>query len=229
MSATTLGRFIVAMWLLPLLSACSGSTKAYQEALQYAFWPKPDAELSLSQLAKRSFDSLYAKVGDLPQAVLVLAFEDANRQKWLSADQAMLMLDAGRLVKTTGFAEDVVFVANQGVDPLSKALRLIRPGDSFERVVDTKLPEHSAERQQLTISDIKPDVLTFFGHSFQVMVVTEQVLIKNKHFTNYFYFDQPSGQLLKSRQQISLHFVPIELTHIQVVFRLLQARGLHAS
>ena len=212
---------LLVVGLLPLFAGCSGSTQAYKEALQYAFFPAPDVQLTPEQLAQRPYDSLYAKVGNLPQAVLVLAAVENGLHKWRSADQAMLVLQKGRLVRSSGFLQNIHFSKVQGLDPISKALPHIAVGDSFERVVDGSAAEHSGELQMLTITAIRSDSLPLLGHTFSVSVVEERVQIANRSFTNEFWFDNASGLLLKSVQQAASSFPPVELTHINVAYRLL--------
>lgn len=223
-----------ARWLLlaclPLLSQCSGTTKSYQNTLSYVLFPAPDHQLSRAELAKRPYDTLYAKVGDLPQAVLVLAYDEHGQQKWLSADRALLILQQGRLVKTTGFNLDLVFSARQGIDPLSKPLAQIQVGDHFERVLDWSAAQHTNQLQKLSIISIEAASLELLQQQFDAVLVQEQVTFADQSTAiNQFWFERRSGRLLQSQQQAAAFAPVMKLTHISSALRLLPVEVQSAS
>src|SRR3990167_2880528 len=86
---------------LASLVGCSSTFRTYTQTLELAFNSGDGASLTKAELAARESDVLYAKVGSLPNAVLVLAYLEHGQYKWVSADEAMLVLEKGRLVKTT--------------------------------------------------------------------------------------------------------------------------------
>lgn len=226
--------FISARWLLlaclPLLSQCSGTTKGYQDTLSYVFFPPAGVQLSRADLAKRPYDSLYAKVGNLPQAVLVLAYDEQGQQKWLSADRALLILQQGRLVKTTGFALNLAFTVNQGIDPLSKPLAQIQVGDQFERLLDWSAPQQTSQLQKLTIISIEPVQLELLQQQFDAVLVQEEVTFADQSTAiNQFWFERRSGRLLQSLQQAAAFAPVMKLTHISSAFKLLPAEVPSAS
>lgn len=206
--------------LLPLVSACSGTLNGYTDSLKYVLFPAPDAQLSNADLAKRPYDSLYAKVGSLPQAVLVLAFIEDGQQKWLSADKAMLVTKQGRLVKMAGFNQNLEFSKNFGTDPLSMGLRQIAVGQQFENLSDWTETTRKGYQRKFEIKHISQVNLTLLGREFQTTLVEEEVTFADQStFVNQFWFESRTGVLLKSRQQ-SAHFADvIELTHISTAFR----------
>jgi hypothetical protein len=195
---------------------------AYADAVKYVLFPSPDVQLSETELAKRSYDSLYAKVGDLPQAVLVLAFIEDDQHKWVSADRAMLVTKSGRIVKTTGFARSLLFSKNNGHDPLSLGLRQLKVGQQFERTSDWTDNSKTGYLQQFKIQNLSQVSLNLLQKNFACTLVEEEVIFpNNSSFINQFWFESRTGVLLKSRQKTA-HFTDIiELTHISTAFRFL--------
>jgi hypothetical protein len=215
---------------LLLMTACSGTTNSYRNALSYVLFPAPDHQLSREEMAQRPYGTLYAKVGDLPQAVLTLAFFEQQQEKWLSADRALLILAKGRLIKTTGFSHDLRFAANQGQDPLTKPLRHIKVGDQFARVLDWSTPQHTSELQQLRITAIEHTQLELLQHPFDAVLVTEQVTFADQSTAiNQFWFERRSGRLLQSQQQAAAFAPVLKLTHITNAYQLLPAEVPSAS
>ena len=127
-------KFATAVCFIALagLTGCSSTMRTYVNTLQLAFNPGADVSLSPAQLANRQHDALYATVGGLPRAVLGLAFVEHGQQKWQSADNAMLVLEQGRLVKTTGFANDLLYLAATADDPLKQPMTAIQPGQQWQ-------------------------------------------------------------------------------------------------
>jgi hypothetical protein len=213
-----------------MLSACTSTTNSYRNALAYVLFPEPDHQLSRAEMAKRPYGTLYAKVGDLPQAVLTLAFYEQQQEKWLSGDRALLILAKGRLIKTTGFSHDLRFATNQGQDPLSKPLGQIKVGDQFSRLLDWSSPQHTSEQQQLLITATASVQLELLQHQFDAVLVTEQVTFADQSTAiNQFWFDRRSGRLLQSVQQTAAFAPRIKLTHITNAYQLLPAEVSSAS
>jgi hypothetical protein len=66
-------RLFVCFALLSLVG-CSSTFRTYTQTLELAFNPGEGAILTKAEVAARDSDVLYAKVGSLPNAILVLAF-----------------------------------------------------------------------------------------------------------------------------------------------------------
>lgn len=204
------------------LSGCSSTTRTYIETLKLAFNPGDDTVLSKEQLASRSADSLYAKVGNLPRALLVLAFVEHGQQKWISADQAMLVVENGRLVKTTGFGNDLLFVSDTEKDPLKQDAFKIQIGQKWQNYTDWSAREETGYSTNYEITDIALDKIEILDQVFNTKLITEQVTFSNgKTAVNLFWFDLRTNTLLKSQQQISPFWPQVELIHISDVGRIL--------
>ncbi|MDR7119329.1 YjbF family lipoprotein [Rheinheimera soli] len=204
------------------LSGCSSTTNTYIETLKLAFNPGDDVALSKEQLAHRGSDVLYARVGNLPRALLVLAFLEHGQQKWISADDAMLVLDNGRLVKTTGFDNNLLFTSNTENDPLKQEITVIKIGQQWQSYADWSAREETGYSASYKIISITSDKVELLGQVFDTRLITEQVTFSNgKTAVNLFWFDDRTNVLLKSQQQISPFWPQIELIHISSAGRML--------
>jgi hypothetical protein len=207
---------------LASLVGCSSTFRTYTQTLELAFNPGEGAILTKAELAARDSDVLYAKVGSLPNAVLVLAFIEHGQYKWLSADDAMLVLEKGRLVKTTGFENDLLYMSDTDSDPLKQKMAKIQVGQNWQSRTDWSGHSESGSLINYEILDTEISSLDLLGYRFQTKLVTEQVTFSNgKTSINQFWFDLNSGWLLKSRQTIDPLWPEVELVHISTAGRLL--------
>lgn len=215
--------------LLLFLGGCSGTYKAYKETLSYAFNPPSDIQLTLDQVKASGADLLAYRYGEQRQVVLALAFIEHNQQKWLSEDNAVVVLQHGRVVRTAGFKQNLLFVTAAQADPLSSGLNELA-GSSWQSLTDWQHDEYGY-RVQSQFGQLHAETLEMLGQTFQVYKVTETLTYKNKsqfwrfdqQWQNQYWFEQGSGILLKSRQQYA-PFQPVsEMLFLSRAARLVSA------
>lgn len=207
---------------LVCLAGCSSTIRTYSDTLKLAFVPSDGAILTKAELAVRKADALYAKVGALPNAVLGLAFIEHGQYKWVSADEAMLILENGRLVKTTGFENNLLYQSDTALDPLKQGMTQIQTGQAWKSITDWSGKSETGHITSYEIINTEVTSLDLLDHSFQTKLVTEEVRFSNGELAiNQFWFDLRSGLLLKSRQTIAPFWSEVELVHISTAGRLL--------
>ena len=207
---------------LASLVGCSSTIRTYSDTLKLAFDPGEGASLTKAELATRRSDALYAKVGALPNAVLGLAFIEHGQYKWVSADEAMLILENGRLVKTTGFGNNLLYQSDTALDPLKQGMTKIQTGQAWKSTTDWSGNNETGYITSYEIINTEVTNFDLLDHSFQTKLVTEEVRFSNgKLAINMFWFDLRSGLLLKSRQTIAPFWPEVELVHISTAGRLL--------
>jgi hypothetical protein len=217
---------IFALTALTGLSACSSTVRTYTQTLKLAFAPGEGATLTKAELASRDYDALYAKVGNLPRAVLGLAFIEHGQRKWISADNALLVLDGGRLVKTTGFQNDLLFQSDTSLDPLKKDMVKIKVGQKWQSLTDWSGQYEAGYLTKYEVINTEVAQLEIMGQMFQTKLVTEQVMFANgSQAINQFWFDLNSGYLLRSLQTIAPFWPEVELVHISTAGRLMGIRN----
>lgn len=207
---------------LVTLVGCSTTFHTYTQTLELAFNQGDGASLTKAELASRESDVLYAKVGTLPNAVLVLAYLEHGQYKWVSADEAMLVLEKGRLVKTTGFENNLLYISNKELDPLKQPMTKIQVGQSWQAKTDWSGKAETGHLLRYEIIDTEVSSIELLDYSFQTKLVTELVTFPNGQTAiNQFWFDLKSGWLLKSRQNIAPFWPEVELIHVSSAGRLL--------
>lgn len=204
------------------LAGCSSTTRTYSDTLKLAFFPGDGASLTKAELAERKSDALYAKVGALPNAILALAYIENGQFKWVSADEAMLVLEHGRVVKTTGFKNNLLYMFDTKSDPLKQGMTQIQTGQTWQSTTDWSGNSETGHVISYEIVNTQISNLNLLEHDFQTKLVTEEVKFSSGEVaTNMFWFDLRSGLLIKSRQSIAPFWPEVELVHISTVGRLL--------
>lgn len=207
---------------LASLVGCSSTFRTYTQTLELAFNQGDGASLTKAELAARDSDVLYAKVGALPNAVLVLAYLEHGQYKWISADEAMLVLEKGRIVKTTGFENNLLYLSDTALDPLKQKMAKIQAGQRWQSITDWSENTESGHLLSYEILSTEITVLDLLDYRFQTKLVTEQVTFANGETAiNQFWYDLNTGWLLKSRQTIAPFWSEVELVHISTAGRLL--------
>ena len=208
------------------LSGCSSTVRTYADTLKLAFTQGEDASLTKAELAEREADALYAKVGNKPIAVLGLAFLEHGQQKWISADEAMLVIEKGRVVKTTGFSNNLMFQSNKIQDPVKQPMVKINQGQQWISYTDWSEGSETGYESRYEIIQVEVTSLDLLEHSFQTKLVTEQVTFADGTTAiNFFWYDLKSGYLLKTKQTIAPFWPELELTFISSAGRLLGIRN----
>ncbi len=83
-----------------LLQACSATTKELGNSLWDSLFGTPGVQLTDDDIQNMPYASQYMQLNGGPQLFVVLAFAEDGQQKWVTQDQATLVTQHGRLVKT---------------------------------------------------------------------------------------------------------------------------------
>jgi hypothetical protein len=211
------------------LPACSGTYKSYIDMFQVALASKQDVNLSYKTLLEAPNDFLYVRSGDQPQAALGLMYIEQNQYKWISASKELLVTERGRIVRTSGLANDLLHLSNRLSDPLKAA---DQAGASWLRSADWQNGEYG----YVIRSDFQSQAghyLTFFNQQIAVTKVVETLHYDNPSsywrfdgsWQNVFWLDATTGAVLQSQQQLAPGMAPLQLIFISEVVRHLQRTG----
>ena len=103
-----------------LLQACSATTKELGNSLWDSLFGTPGVQLTDDDIQNMPYASQYMQLNGGPQLFVVLAFAEDGQQKWVTQDQATLVTQHGRLVKTLLGGDNLIEVNNLAADPLIK-------------------------------------------------------------------------------------------------------------
>jgi hypothetical protein len=226
MNANKIARALVIASVL-LLSACSTTQLAYKQNITLYFESHEELRLSDEAIKDSPVDLIYVRNGERPTATMALAFIENGQYKWLSSDGAMIVTAHGRLVRTAGFAENLIYVSQVKQDPLTLGGNITQANNRWLRRIDTEMGDRGAllSSQLRVISDAS---LIVQDYSFAVVKVEEDVTYDSAQhgtssWTNTFWFDSKTNQLVKSSQAIAPSMDNLEITYISRVLRLANA------
>lgn len=209
---------LIGMVLLSL-TACSGTWRTYKDMISYALTEVPDITFTLDEIRQSPYDLTYIRLDERPQAALFLAFSQNNLQRWRSSDQAVFTLLHGRLIKTYGLPNDLIYSEAQTADPLQSHYLQT---NTLHRLTDWKLNNESGYPERFDFHSSESDSIELEGQRLMVRKVSEQVTYADGSTAiNKFWFSLERPVLLKSEQQLAAFGPRITLTHVSRIARLL--------
>ncbi|WP_318378536.1 YjbF family lipoprotein [Enterobacter sp.] len=191
-----------------LLQACSGTTKGLGNALWDSVFGTPGVHLTDADIAEMPYASQYMQLDGGPQLFVVLAFSENGQQKWVTQDQASIVTQHGRIVKTLLGKDNLLEVSNLNADPLIKPNQIV-DGASWTRVMGWT--EHGQVRYATARSEFRwagTDTLTLGSDVTAVRVLEEEITTGQKTWTNRFWVDS-EGQIRQSTQYLGADWFPV--------------------
>ncbi|GAC15439.1 YjbF family lipoprotein [Aliiglaciecola lipolytica] len=206
------------------ISACSSTQRAYQQNVKLYFSTKNDIELSQKDVVESPIDLIYIKSGERPYATMALGFIENNQYKWVSADDAMLVTQNGRLVRTLGLlGKNLVHVNDLTDDPLISKSD-VDVSATWYREIDLN-NDHYGIKLTSSFSVEKNVPLNILNQQFVSSKVIENVkseglLSRSDTWQNLFWYHAETGQLLRSSQQFSVDSERYEIQYVSRAMRL---------
>lgn len=205
---------------LLLLSGCSATSSDTYTTLRYALLGVDDVEVTSEKVRELPYASAYLRVGNNPQALVVLAFADLDGSlSWVSSDNKLFVTKSGRLSKTVGLENDLYLVASSWPDPLQKIAKV--PDDVFN--LGAMRWQYNAEwekdyvsgyNMQVQFISTVPEKLLILDKTHDVILIDELVSFgqDQNSWHNYYWFEPSTGRVLKSQQQLGPELPVIEMT-----------------
>ncbi|WP_312383927.1 YjbF family lipoprotein [Atlantibacter subterraneus] len=191
-----------------LLQACSANLTGMGKALWNNMAGRDGVTLTDDEIHNMPYASQYMTLNHGPQLFVVLAFSEDGQQKWVTQDQAVLITQHGRVIKTTGLGDNLLQVGNLDADPL-KAPGQIRNGEGWTRVMGWT--EHQQVRYATARSQFRwqsSDSLKTGSDITAVRVLEETVTTDRASWTNRYWIDS-DGQIRRSEQTLGADYYPV--------------------
>jgi hypothetical protein len=217
--------------ILILISGCSGTYQAYYQTLKIAFAEQDNAKMTLVEVQQSDIDVMSVKRGERPAAIMALAYIENSQHKWISSDNTMLIMDKGRIIRTIGLNENLLYLSNTNFDPL-KSL----PSHSndkpkkqrWSRKVDRTGDEYGYPIESI-FSQASPDTVQALSLNIEAILYVETLnyrapanyLRLNNSWQNYFWYAK-NGELIKSIQKVAPLSESLEITYLSRIARLNQ-------
>lgn len=197
-----------------LLQACSASTEGLGKSLWQSLFGTPGVQLTADDIQNMPYASQYLQLNNGPQLFVVLAFSEHGQQKWVTQDQATVVTQHGRIVKTILGGDNLLSVSSLNLDPLVKPNQIV-DGASWTRTQGWT--EHKQVRYATVQSQFHwqgTDTLTLAGGATQVRVLVEQASTDQASWENRYWIDS-DGQIRQSEQFLGAGFFPVKMTLIK--------------
>jgi len=191
-----------------LLQACSANLTGMGKSLWNNVTGRDGVNLTDDEIHNMPYASQYMTLNHGPQLFVVLAFSEDGQQKWVTQDQAVLITQHGRLIKTTDLGDNLLQVGNLDADPL-KAPGQIRDGVGWTRVMGWT--EHQQVRYATARSQFHwqgSDSLKTGSDITAVRVLEETVTTDRASWTNRYWIDS-DGQIRRSEQTLGADYYPV--------------------
>ena len=192
-----------------LLQACSASTEGLGKSFWHSLFGTPGVQLTADDIQNMPYASQYMQLNNGPQLFVVLAFAENGQQKWVTQDQATVVTQHGRIVKTLLGGDNLLSVSNLDADPLMKPNQIV-DGASWTRTIGWT--EHKQVRYATARSQFHwegSDTLTLAGDSTAVRVLVEDASTDQASWQNRFWVDS-DGQIRQSEQYLGANFFPVK-------------------
>jgi len=208
-----------------ITSGCSGTYQAYYQTLKIAFTQQEDAQLTFTQVEQSDSDVISVKRGERPISIMALAYLENNQHKWVSRDNAMLIMEKGRIVRTLGLSKNLLYVSNTDLDPL-KYLPDSQTNNLWTYTSDYTDDEYGYPAASV-FNEASHDIVLALGLRIESILYIETMnfqatanylQLANK-WQNYYWYSK-SGDLIKSIQKISPLSESLEITYLSRIARL---------
>jgi hypothetical protein len=222
--------FALSALILLFTSACSGTYHAYYQTLKIAFADKNNATLTLNEIQQSNVDVISVNRGERPSVIMALAYIENGHHKWVSNDKAMFVIDKGRLIRTIGLNENLLYSSSSDIDPLKSlphsSLHALQ--QTWTRTIDQTGDEYGYPIEstfnnaiQDTVKTLNRDIeATLYVENLSYKAPTNYIRIK-KSWKNYYWYAK-SGEMIKSIQTTSPLSEALEITYLSRIARLNQ-------
>lgn len=192
-----------------LLQACSGPIKGLGDSLWNSVFGTPGVQLTEDDIQNMPYASQYMQLNNGPQLFVVLAFAENGQQKWVTQDQATIVTQHYRIVKTHLSGDNLIEVTNLAADPLAKPNQIF-DGTSWTRMMGWT--EHKQVRYANARSEFHwngTDTVKLAGDETQVRVLDEEVTTDQKSWRNRYWVDE-AGVIRQSEQYLGADWFPVK-------------------
>jgi len=226
----TIKKFAFAIFVAIATTSCSGTYHAYYDTLKIAFSEPKDADMTLAQVAESKIDVMSVQRGERPKAIMALAYLENGRHKWVSGDNAMFVMEQGRVVRTLGLNKDLLYLGNSQEDPLKRIASSASKNSSQWRYTTDWSGDEYGHPIESRFTAPESETLTLLSETIQTYHYVETLSYQapsdylrfNQSWQNHYWFDQKTGALVKSIQTLSPISEPVEFVYLSRISRLAQ-------
>lgn len=198
-------------------SGCSQYLNMTSDTAKVAIMGQPDVEVSPQKVAEIPYSSAYIKIGKAPRAFVILALVEQGNLKWLAADKSMIVMRAGRLVKTVGLGEDIRYLDNLTQDPLVLGLLKASTPMTWQHRAEWSQVYRGGYDLQSEFQYKGIESIPILGKTHMLKRFDEEVTVSalKISYTNQFWLDPVSGQVMQSYQYMGPNLALVQFTALK--------------
>ncbi|MEZ8144296.1 YjbF family lipoprotein [Enterovibrio sp. FF113] len=212
--------------VLSALSGCSQKFEDVQDTMSLALFGHDDVVVAPEKINSLPYASLYTKTDSSGQAFMVLGYATASpssqpgsekivQLKWLSANNEMLVTEAGRIVKTVNLlGSNLTASSSLDADPLATGLLNGNTPYQWRRTVDWQPGFHSGYTLESRFEKTGENTLLVNEKPVSTVHFIEYVHAPelNIRFENEFWLHPVTGHVIASIQTPAPGMESIEIT-----------------
>jgi len=171
-----------------------------------------DLTLTRADVDRIHYASLAVRLGDGPQALLILGRYDGDELNWISAEREVIVTRRGRVVKTYGLPQDLKVTIFLTKDPVGRPSRSIAALPECLRTLDFE-PEHrDGILARSRFEKLGEDEIEILGERRATELWEERGSAAELEwdFVNRYWVEPESGYVWKSRQAAAPGLPPLE-------------------
>lgn len=172
-----------------------------------------DLHLTRADIDRIPYASIAIRVGDGPQALLVLGRYDGDKLDWISAEHEVVVTRRGRVVKTYGLPQDLSETVFLTADPVGQPSRAVAAAQSCLRTLDLEPGHHDGVVVSSRFEKIGDEAVDILGERIPAELWQERGAAAQLawEFVNLYWIDPNSGYVWKSRQSAAPSLPPLEI------------------
>jgi Group 4 capsule polysaccharide lipoprotein gfcB, YjbF len=172
-----------------------------------------DLNLTRADIDRIPYASIAVRLGDGPQALLILARYDGDDLHWVSAERKVIVTRRGRVVQTYGLPVDLKETAFLTADPVGRPVAAFAAAKECLRTIDLE-PRHidGVLVRSRFAGDGRDDLVILGEHlATSVWSETSAAAELDWNFTNRYWVDAQSGFVWRSLQYVSPRLPALEI------------------
>lgn len=206
------------MYLMyPLLLFCmfclSGCSQVPGGAQLMALIGPKKPLMTQESISKLPYAAISAKVGDGPEAMMILGRMDGADHHYFAQDKAIIILRNGRIVRTYGLPHNLWYMGLSS-DIFEKGLNTLKAAATETRYIDLNRDGLQNIEIQATFTHEGTEKLTIYGREYSLLRLCETVNAPQLKwcYQNHYWVFEYNGLVMKSIQHIHPKLSPLQVT-----------------
>ena len=155
------------------------------------------------QIESIPYATITARLEDAVPSLMVLGYIDGKKLQWVASNNASIVTENGRLVRTVGFDQNITYVSFVDGDPLSDGRALSEKSFSYGVFVETLGNRPDAISYQCELKPDGREVITILEYTYDTLVYEEKCTShKGEKLENKYWIDSKDGFMWRSYQKI---------------------------